>query len=305
MLHGTLLRPGKRLARKLLQDELFISRHFRKTFDRPIDFFNPQTFNEKLQIQKLYNRDPRMTELADKYLVRGYVEGKGYGNILNPLIGVYDRAEDINFQELPDQFVIKCNHSSATNIICENKSTINEHETKAKLNKWMAESCYAKLREWSYKHIPRKLIVERYLGSNLKDYKFFCYSGIPKYVQVSSDRFGSHRLDLYSMDWEVIQCQKGGTKRSQNAEEQPSFFGEMVEIAKDLSSEFNFCRVDFLATSDSFYFGEITFYPAGGFDPFHPQDYDYEFGEPFDISNLKIPLISRIKIKAIQLLDKR
>lgn len=244
-----------------------------------------------------------MTELSDKYLVRDFIEKKGYSSILNSLLGVYNSPEDINFHDLPEQFVIKCNHSYATNIICENKSSINENETKATLSKWMQENHYYKLREWSYKEISPKIIIERYLGNKLKDYKFFCYSGDPKYVQVNSDRFGSHTLDLYTVDWVRIQCQKGKTKRSTHPEAQPAFFEEMLETARNLSSEFNFCRVDFLATPDSFYFGEITFYPAGGFDPFHPQTYDYVFGEPFDVSKVKIPLMSRLKIKAIALLD--
>lgn len=305
MLQGIVVRKAKKLARDFLQDELFISRRFQDSFNRPIDFFNPETFNEKLQIQKLYNRDPKMTKLADKYLVREFVDKKGYSSILNSLLGVYNSPEDINFCDLPEQFVIKCNHSYATNIICENKNSINEHQAKEKLNEWLQKNHYYRLREWAYKDIPPRIIIESYLGNELKDYKFFCYSGEPRYVQVDSERFDSHTRSIYDVNWVRLQCQTNKIENNAQPEAQPPFFKAMIEIAKDLSSEFNFCRVDFLATPDSFYFGEITFYPAGGFGPFDPEHYDYIFGEPFDISKIKIPLMSRLKIKTIHLLDKR
>jgi hypothetical protein len=287
-----------------LNDEFLIARQFRNSFGRGIDFFNPQTFNEKIQLQKLYNRNPRMTYLADKYLVRQHIKDLGHANILNALIGAYDRPEDIDFESLPQSFVIKCNHSWATNIICEEKSSVNEQEIISKLNEWMQQNHYYKLREWAYKDIVPKIIIERHLGNELKDYKFFCFSGSPLYIQVDSERFGAHTLDIYDMDWTHLDCSKGNKKQGITPENPPPSFKQMASIATDIASEFNFCRVDFLATPDTFFFGEATFYPAGGFSSFQPEYFDYLFGEKFNVADLKIPLTSRLKIGVITLLDR-
>ncbi len=244
----------KSLARRSLNDEFLIARQFRKSFGREINLLNPQTFNEKIQVQKLYNRTPKMTYLADKYLVRQKIKDLGHANILNTLIAVYDRPEDIDFSSLPESFVIKCNHSWATNIICEDKSDINEQEVIAKLNEWMQKNHYYKLREWAYKDIEPKIIIERHLGNDLKDYKFFCFSGLPFYIQVDCERFGAHTLDIYDMGWNHLDCSKGNKKQSIKPENPPPSFQEMASIATDIASEFNFCRVDFLVTPDAFYF---------------------------------------------------
>ncbi|PHQ26347.1 glycosyl transferase [Marinobacter guineae] len=294
----------KSFARKSLNDEFIIAKNFRNTFGRRMNFFNPETFNEKLQLQKLYNRNPRMTFLSDKYLARQHIKNLGLANILNVLIGVYDRAEDIDFSSLPQAFVIKCNHSWATNIICSDKSELIEEEVIARLNDWLAINHYYILREWCYKDIKPKIIIERHLGKDLKDFKFFCFEGLPHYIQVDCDRFGAHTLDIYDMNWNRLECRKGNKKQSATPMSPPTYFQEMVNAAKTISSEFNFCRVDFLATPDAFYFCEVTFYPGGGFSSFQPEQFDYLFGEKLNVSDLKIPLKSRLKIGAISLLDR-
>lgn len=294
----------KSLVRHSLDDEFFIARRFRASFGRRIDFLEPKTFNEKIQFQKLYNRSQRMTLLADKYLARKHIEKKGYGHILNSLIGVYEHPEDIEFFTLPNQFVIKCTHSWATNVICDDKNKIDEAKVTEDLKTWMNENHYFKLREWAYKNIKPKIIIEKYLGHDIKDYKFFCFSGKPMYIQIDSDRFGAHTLDIYTMEWEHLICQKGKKSKSEHPDAKPPFFPEMANIARDISSEFNFCRVDFLAKPDSFYFGEITFYPGGGFSPFDPTSFDDLFSEQFDVSEANIPIRSHLKIRSVYLLDK-
>jgi hypothetical protein len=269
-----------------------------------MNFLNPRTFNEKLQVQKLYNQNPRMTYLADKYLVRLHIKDLGHANILNTLIGAYDRADDIDFATLPQSFVIRCNHSCANNIICEDKSIIDEKQVIGKLNVWMKKNHYDKFLEWSYKNIKPKIMIERHLGSELKDYKFFCFSGSPLYIQVNSDRFGSHTLDIYDMGWNRLNCSKGDKKQSIMLENPHPSLQQMARIATEIASEFNFCRVDFLTTPDAFYFGEATFYPGAGYSPFHPEYFDYLFGKKFNVDNLTIPLRSRLKIGAIGLLDR-
>lgn len=299
----TFLKKIKGLVRNSLSDELILDRQFFDAFGRHIDFYNPKTFNEKLQVQKLYIRDPRMTKLADKYEVRQYVKAKGHEAILNQLIAVYDRPEDIDFDVLPNEFVIKCNHSWNTNYICEDKSLIDERKVLSLLNEWMNHNHYKKLREWSYKGIKPKIIIERFLRSPLKDYKFFCFAGEPLYVQVDSDRSGNHALDIYNIDWQRVDCRKGNNAQSKSPERRPGFYENMLQIANDLCSDFNFCRVDFLANPDGFYFAEITFYPGGGFSPFDPEEYDYIFGRHFNVDGAQIPLKSRLSIKAVNLLN--
>ncbi|MEX0604303.1 MAG: ATP-grasp fold amidoligase family protein [Marinobacter sp.] len=300
----TISQKLKGLIRNLLSDEIVVDRQFFDAFGRHIDFYNPKTFNEKLQVQKLYVRDSRMTNLADKYEVRQYVKAKGHEAILNHLIAVYDRVEDIDFKDLPNEFVIKCNHSWNTNYICENKSLIDEKKVGALLEEWMRHNHYQKLREWSYKGIKPKIIIERFLRSPLKDFKFFCFSGLPLYIQVDSNRSDKHALDIYDVSWHRLDCRKGNNVQSNSAEGRPIFFEDMLRIAKDLSSDFNFCRVDFLANPDGFYFAEITFYPGGGFSPFAPEEFDYIFGEKFSVACAQIPLKSRLSINAINLLNK-
>lgn len=294
----------KGLIRKSLSDEFIVDRQFFDIFNRHIDFYNPKSFNEKLQIQKLFVKNPKMTDLADKYEVRNHIQAKGYGAILNELIGVYDRPEDIDFSALPDEFVIKCNHSWATNIVCDDKSLLDERQVVEQLREWMSHNHYHKLREWSYKNIKPKIIIERFLRAPLKDYKLFCFSGSPLYIQVDADRDDGHTLDMYDTNWNRLRCKKGNNPQSSTIPSRPDFFEDMLEIARDLSSDFNFCRVDFFANPDGFYFAEITFYPGGGFSPFEPEEFDYVFGEHLNIDDVQIPAKSRLSIKAISLLNK-
>lgn len=299
-----LLSALKTLIRRSISDEFIVNGKFFRAFGRHIDFYNPKTFNEKLQIQKLYVRNPKMTNLADKYKVREYIKEKGHEKILNELIGVYERPEDIDFKVLPNQFVIKCNHSWATNIICRDKKMLDEQEVILNLKEWMSNNHYHKLREWCYKGITPKIIIERYIQAPLKDYKFFCFSGEPLYIQVDSERSDTHILDIYDVDWNRLECKKGHNNRSEVPETKPAFFNDMFQIAKDLSSGFNFCRVDFLVNPEGFYFAEITFYPGGGYSAFEPEDFDDLFGQHFSIAEAKIPLRSHFSIRAINLLSK-
>lgn len=293
----------KVVIRSVLNDELQIVRQYKSNFGKLPNLTAPITFNEKIQSQKLYNRDPRMTQLADKYLVRDYISSLGYENILNELIAVHDTPEDIDFNKLPEQFVIKCNHSWATNIICPRKSELNWGAVVDGLKMWLRDDHYEKNREWAYKDIKPKIIIEKYLSGDLKDYKFFCFSGTPAYVQIDRERFSGHTLDIYDMAWNRLDCTKGRVPNQEKPDPRPAYFDEMHKLAKIISSDFNFCRVDFLATTDNFYFGEVTFYPGGGLTPFEPHSYDREFGAKFDITGLTIPFQSKVKIKIVKAMD--
>ncbi|WP_148862583.1 ATP-grasp fold amidoligase family protein [Marinobacter fonticola] len=298
------LAHSKKVARSLLDNELFIFRDYKSIFGKEINFLAPQTFNEKIQIQKLYNKSPKMSALVDKYKARTFIEQKGYGCILNKLLAVYRDPEEIDFDELPEQFVMKCNHSWATNIVCTDKKMLDFDETRALLKSWLEINHYYKHREWAYKNIEPRIIVEEYLSGELKDYKFFCFGGEPAYIEVDTERTSTRTLDFYDLEWRHIPCRKGNKPNASRPETRPHNLEEMLEIARELSSEFNFCRIDFLVNETGFYFGEVTFYPGGGFSGFEPNSYDHEFGRRFDVSALDIPFSSRCKIGVIKFLSK-
>ena len=302
---NTLVSQSKKLIQALLGDELHVSRQYRGVFGHLPDLTNPRTFNEKLQFEKLYDRDPRLTRLADKFLVREYVRECGHENLLNRLLGVYTHPDEIDFDQLPNRFVIKCTHSWATNILCQDKSELDIPACRETLKGWLKQNHYQKSREWAYKDILPRIIIEEHLGSNLQDFKFFCFHGKPTYIQVDSDRFGGHTLDVYDMAWKRLPCTKGNKPNAQKEAAPPPYLAEMTQAAADLAGDFPFCRVDFLATRGRFYFGEITFYPGSGYSPFAPEEFDYRFGELFEVDTKKIDLSSRAKVQLVKLLESR
>lgn len=294
----------KSAIRTYLGDELVVSRQYRDIFKKNINLLSPTTFNEKLQFQKLYNRDSRMTNLCDKYRVREYIESLGYGNLLNEVISVHDRPEEIDFDALPEQFVIKCNHASETNILCRNKSTLDRQDTLAKLRLWLGENHYDRCREWCYRDVDKKIIVEKYLGDQLQDFKFFCFSAQPKFVLVDTDRFANHLRDIYDVDWNRLDLRYGRYPNKPVPDSKPEFFDDMVSAAARISAPFNFCRVDFLVSPDRFYFGEMTFYPGAGLDKFEPEAFDRTFGRCMDIGAIKVPPAAKVKLRVLTTLNK-
>lgn len=255
-----------------------------------MDIKNPKTFNEKLQWLKLYYYPN--TNLAikctDKYAVRTYVSDKGYGHILNKLLGVWDKAENINWNKLPDQFVLKCNHGCAYNIICEDKKKLDIKSVKKQLNKWIKENFAAFNVEVHYENIqPRRIICEEYLGETLIDYKFFCFNGEPQFFYVSSDLIHDRQAEMgfFNMDGSKIPLIRNDYKDIGDIR-MPSCLDEMITAARRLSEDFPFVRVDFFLTGDSFKFAELTFTPAAAMMPINPKKYDIEWGNLLNISRL-------------------
>ncbi|NYE03858.1 hypothetical protein F4694_000577 [Bacillus niacini] len=239
---------------------------------------NPTKFSEKLQWLKLYYRDPLMTQCADKYSVRDYVTKCGYGEILNPLINSYENVDDIDLSALPDKFVLKGSHGSAWNIICKDKSKINWRSWKLIMKSWMRQNLYWYGREWVYKDIKPRIICEEYiedqLGS-LLDYKFFCFNGEPKFVQVDVGRFDKQNYrNFYDLDWNLLPFGKDIPHNPNIKFEKPKNFSKMVEIARTLSQPFPYVRADFYNVNGKIYFGELTFFPASGTPDFRPSKYD-------------------------------
>lgn len=269
-----------------LPDKMFIKLQFLDRYHRFPDLKNPRTFDEKLQWYKLYYRDPLMTDLTDKYKVREYVKSKGFGGILNELLGIYDKAEDIDPASLPDRFVIKATHGSAMNIICKDKASLDWEAARAQMSKWLKTDYSSCGREWAYRNIRPRLICEKYLendGHNeLIDYKFYCYAGKPHLVFICTGRYSAEGLKyhVYDMHWNRIPVWKG-RENSQVAIEKPDTWGVMIDMAGVLSQGFPFMRVDFYSIKGQVIFGELTFYPDSGVCPFTPDEYNFIYGVLF------------------------
>ena len=249
-----------------------------------MDFNNPETFNEKLQWIKLYDRNPLMTKCSDKYAVREYVSEKGFGNLLNSLIWEGFHPEDIPFDVLPDKFVIKATHGSTFNMVCEDKSSLNREKVVHKLNKWLNTKflpCYG---EWFYGVERPRIIIEHFLDEDgrksLTDYKVFCFHGEPKYILVVTDRDGNtHKNDVFTTDWQKIPDTNMGFPNSNHEIRKPKCFQEILDASAKLSEDFKHARVDFYIVDDQPYFGELTFTSSAGFDRFEPMEFDREMGK--------------------------
>lgn len=251
---------------------------------------NPKSFNEKIQWLKLYYRNPLLTKCADKYTVREYVKEKIGEQYLIPLIGIYDNPDQIDFNKLPNKFVLKTNNGSGKNIICKNKKKLNIEETKSKLTEWLKpeNSHYFYSYEWAYKDIKPKIICEEYLESkdgDLKDYKFMCFHGKIENIFVCTDRKNSLKVNFYDLNWKLLPFTRLYPNSNKKISK-PKYFKKMVEIAEMLAKDFPFVRVDLYENKNNIYFGELTFYPGNGMEKFQPPEWDYKMGKFLSIKNI-------------------
>ena len=278
------------VAHYFLSDEFMSKLYFRVIMGKKLDLKNPTTFNEKLQWCKLYYfpQEPLVVQCADKYAVRSQIERKGYGDKLVPILGVWDKAEDIDWDLLPEKFVLKCNHGCAYNIVCSDKSTLNKKSTIKQLNEWLKEDFGAFNIELHYSKIKkRKIICEQFLGETIEDYKFFCFNGEPKYIYVSNDLIHDRQAQI---GFFYLDGSKMPLKRDDYSDipsvTLPPFYDEMKQMAKNLCQEFPFVRVDFFLANGTYYFAELTFTPGACMMPFNPKKFDAEWGQMLDISEI-------------------
>lgn len=269
---------------KVLSDEKAVIRYYKKKSGGKIpNLENPQTFSEKLQWYKLNARKPLMEQCADKFAVREYIQSLGYWHLLNDLLGVYDRVEDIDFAALPDRFVIKAAHGSGFNIIVKDKSELNLRHTKRMLKSWLHQNIAWSGREWIYMNMPRRIVIEKYLEDEtggLRDYKFYCFNGVPAIMQLEVGRFTEHNTrNFYDMDWKLLPFGKELPHDPNIKVEKPEMFEKMKKIAADLCKPFQYVRVDLYQVGGKVYFGELTFFPAGGAPDFVPSVYDAIVGK--------------------------
>ena len=276
-----------------LSDKKFIEYRFLSEMGYKLNLKSPQTFNEKLQWLKLYDRNPEYTKMVDKYEVREYIKEKIGEEYLIPLIGVYDKFDDIDFDKLSNQFVIKCNHDSGGLIICKDKNRLDIETARKKINRSLKTNYYYSGREWPYKNVKPKILIEKYMEdsnkSDLIDYKLFCFNGIPKIVLVCSERFSSSNMceTWFDMNWKLIDMTESG-HRVDSTISKPKQLKKMVELSKKLSKNIPFIRVDWYEIGDKLYFGELTFYPASGFEKFEPKEWNKKNGDMLSIDKLGV-----------------
>lgn len=268
---------------KVIPDKCYLEHRYRRLMGRKLNLNPPVTYNEKLNWIKLYDRNPIYTMLADKYAVREYVKERIGEEYLIPLLGVWNDVNDIDFEHLPNQFVLKCTHDSESVVICKDKKTFNIANAKKKLRKSLKINFFWYNREWVYKNIPRKIIAEQYMEDNLdkelKDYKFFCFDGIPKAMFIATGRsIHETKFDFFDMEFNHLNF----TQHYPNSDKyvrKPSSFELMKKLAMELSRGLRHVRVDFYEVNGKVYFGEITFFHHGGTTPFDPDKWDYIFGD--------------------------
>lgn len=256
-----------------MSDKMYLKLMYRANLKKKLNLDNPQTLNEKLQWLKLYDRNPEHTTLVDKYAVREYIKKELGEEYLIPLLGVWDSPEEIDFDALPDKFVLKCNHNSGTGMcICTDKSKLNIEQVKKDLRKGLAEDYYIQNREWPYKNVKRKIIAEQYMQdeatNELRDYKFFCFDGYADCVMVCMERnTDDTKYYFFDKEWKLLRLNKRGAAAPKDFTiSKPAGMDEMFEIAARLSEGMRFARIDLYYCNGKIYFGEITFFPDSGFD---------------------------------------
>lgn len=264
-----------------LPDKLYLMWKYRLYFGRKLNLNNPVTFNEKLQWLKLYDRNPLYTKLVDKYEVRKYIADTIGEEYLIPLIGIYDKVEDIDFEKLPNQFVIKCTHDSGSAIVCKNKSSFDWTENKKKIKKSLKRNYYYYGREWPYKNVKPRIIIEKYISDNnsdLNDFKYFVFNGKVSYYVICSDRKKDLKFTFFDKNNNFIDVKQDNCLNDKNVKK-PKNHQKMMELARILSKDIPQLRVDFYEIGDYIFFGELTFFDSSGFGKFDPEEWDTKFGE--------------------------
>ena len=270
----------------LVSDKLCIKAHFYLRFGRELNLKNPETFSEKLQWLKLYDRKPLYTQMVDKYEAKKYVANVIGEEFIIPTLGVWERAEDIDWESLPNQFVLKCTHDSGDLIICKDKAKLDKEDAIRKLNNGLKRNYYLIWREWPYKNVPRRIIAEKYIEpapnlNDLPDYKFFCFNGEVKALFVATDRqkVGEDvKFDFFDADFNHLPF-KQGHEHAAVTPLKPKNFEIMKKAAAQLSKGMPHARVDLYEVGNKVLFGEVTLFHFSGLVPFEPEEWDKRFGD--------------------------
>lgn len=282
---------------RIVPDKIYLNIKFLKNFGKLINFTHPRTYNEKLQWLKVYDRNPFYNIIVDKYRVKEYVTKKIGEEHVIKLLGVWDKFDDIDFDSLPNQFVLKCNHDCGGLVICKDKGTFDIIAAKKKLESHLKNNYYWDHREWPYKDVKPLIFAEEYMvdesGYELKDYKFFCFNGEPKVLFIAQDRDNVNeetKFDFYDMDFNHLPI-KNGHPNANVIQEKPAGFEKMKELGMKLSKGIPHVRVDFYNINGRIYFGEMTLFHWSGFVKFEPSEWDTIFG-----NWIKLPLRKKYNI---------
>ncbi len=245
---------------------------------------NPSLYTEKLQWLKLYDRNPLYTKLVDKYEVKQYISSIIGERYIIPTIGVWDSPDEIDFTSLPNKFVLKTTFGGGGDgvTICRDKHNTNLDSLREKIRKSFNTNPYVRAREWPYKNVPRRIIAEQYMeddSGELRDYKFYCFGGVPKVMLVASNRFTNHNFNYFDMDFKVLPITSAMGAHADVSFERPKCFEEMKEVAAKLSVGFAHVRVDLYCCENQVYFGELTLYDSSGFDDLNSEEWNQRFGD--------------------------
>lgn len=277
---GSILR---RLSFLFKDDEFYLKMIYLFELHKWPDLKNPKTFNEKLQWLKLHDRRSEYTTMVDKYAVKEFVAKIIGSEYIIPTLGVWNRFEEIDFNTLPNQFVLKTTHGGGglAVVICKDKNSFNRQKAKQILDKSLKSNIYANYREWPYKNVPKRIIAEKYMPSDngLIDYKVHNFNGVPKFILVCRNRYSTNPMaeTFFSDKWEKLDLKRPGHPNPNM--EKPESLQEVLELSALLSKDLPFARTDFYIIDSKVYFGEITLYPASGLSPFYPNEYDKLFGD--------------------------
>lgn len=273
-----------------LDDETYLKLKYRGAFDgKKLNLENPQTYNEKLQWLKLHDRKPEYTRMVDKYEVKQYIAEKIGAEYVIPTLGVWECFEDINFDALPDQFVLKCTHDSGGLVICRDKSKLDVNAAKRKITKSLKKNYYLHGREWPYKDVKPRIIAEQYKEDdckserNLDVYKIFNFNGKPQIIQfIQNDKTENETIDYFDVEWNLLDLRQK-FPNSNNPISRPHQLEQMITLAAALSDGFRFLRTDFYIVNQKVFFSEFTFFSDSGFAVFDPVEWDKQLGEWINI----------------------
>ena len=271
---------------KFIPDKQMIKLQYYVKLKRKLNLGNPQRYTEKIQWYKLNYRNSDMPICVDKYRVREYIHRKGLDDILVNLYASYNKAEDIVIEELPNKFILKTTNGSGTNIICKDKSKLDEKAMKKQVAAFLKQSSASAGREWAYSCVKPKIIVEQLLedsatsDGSVNDYKFLCFNGKPEYIVLDVDRFTNHKRNIYDIQWNDLHV-ASDCPCADGIYAPPENLSEMLHIAEQLCEGFPAVRVDLYSVGKKVYFGELTFFPWSGYVQYTPDSFDYEMGKKF------------------------
>ena len=280
-----------------LPDKTYLQLLYRFKMSHKLDLNHPKTFTEKIQWLKLYNRRPEYSLMVDKFAVKKYVTDIIGEKYIIPTLGVWDKPEDIDWDALPNEFVLKTTHGGGSGgvVICKDKKTFDRNKAILTLRDSMNSDIYRSLREWPYKDVKKRVLAEKYMVPkdmvnnpiyDLSDYKFFCFNGEPKYCQVIRDRHSKESIDFYDMNWRhqefvglnPVTSSGKNLVNGVNPVPRPLLLDDMICVCHKLSKNMKFVRIDMYVIDNRIYFGEITFYPASGMGLFNPDKWNEELG---------------------------